>query len=80
MTAVTEPVDKSSWGDGPWQQEPDRAEWTHRGLPCLAVHGGLTYSDRCHDDICHVPAPGEPDDVWWFGFDGYEVIQPRPRG
>ena len=19
--------------------------------------------------ICHVPGPGEPDDVWWFGFD-----------
>jgi hypothetical protein len=19
--------------------------------------------------ICHLPEPGEPDDVWWFGFD-----------
>lgn len=19
--------------------------------------------------VCHVPDPGEPDDVWWFGFD-----------
>lgn len=19
--------------------------------------------------ICHIPAPGEPDNVWWFGFD-----------
>ena len=19
--------------------------------------------------ICHVPLPGESDDVWWFGFD-----------
>lgn len=33
------------------------------------VHGGLTYSDRCLGPICHVPAPGEPADVWWFGFD-----------
>jgi hypothetical protein len=33
------------------------------------VHGGLTYSDSCQGKICHVPAPGEPDDVWWFGFD-----------
>lgn len=39
------------------------------------VHGGLTYSDRCHEadteasGICHVPAPGQPEDVWWFGFD-----------
>lgn len=33
------------------------------------VHGGLTYADACQGDICHKPAPGEPDDVWWFGFD-----------
>ena len=35
------------------------------------VHGGLTYSDSCQEDgpICHVPEPGEPDDVWWLGFD-----------
>lgn len=35
------------------------------------VHGGLTYADACREDgpICHVPEPGEPDDVWWFGFD-----------
>jgi hypothetical protein len=33
------------------------------------VHGGLTYSARCAGHICHVPEPGEPDDVWWFGFD-----------
>lgn len=23
---------------------------------------------RAHH-ICHLPEPGEPDDVWWFGFD-----------
>jgi hypothetical protein len=41
------------------------------------VHHGLTYAAPCEPDddrshverICHVPAPGEPDDVWWFGFD-----------
>jgi hypothetical protein len=37
------------------------------------VHGGLTYSDACQPEaehgICHIPEPGEPDDVWWFGFD-----------
>jgi hypothetical protein len=33
------------------------------------VHGGLTYSEACAGHICHVPKPGEPDDVWWFGFD-----------
>lgn len=34
-----------------------------------SAHGGLTFADRCHGEICHVPQPGEPDDVWWFGFD-----------
>lgn len=35
----------------------------------LEVHGGITYSKKCVGPICHVPEPGEPDDVWWFGFD-----------
>lgn len=33
------------------------------------VHGGITYADACQGDICHVAKPGEPDDVWWIGFD-----------
>jgi hypothetical protein len=33
------------------------------------VHGGLTYASACAGAICHTPKPGEPDDVWWFGFD-----------
>lgn len=104
MTATTREMDKSRWGKGPWDQEPDRLEWRDEatGLPCLIVrndmgalcgyagvpkghpwhglnytevdgdievHGGLTYANRCQGHICHVPAPGEPDDVWWFGFD-----------
>lgn len=35
----------------------------------VEVHGGLTYADACSGSICHVPGPGEPDDVWWLGFD-----------
>jgi hypothetical protein len=102
-------VDKSEWERGPWDNEPDKIQWTDEatGLPCLIVRGpsgalcgyagvaeghplfgvdynefeadvhwGLTFSDHCqpHSDdesrgICHVPAPGEPDHVWWFGFD-----------
>lgn len=95
------PIDKSAWGDGPWQTEPDRVEFEHAGLPCLMVrqprsghwcgyaavppghpahgkeydsldvnvHGGLTYGNRCSGQVCHVPKPGESDDVFWFGFD-----------
>jgi hypothetical protein len=97
--------DKSTWGDGPWQSEPDRIEWRFSGTPRLAmlivrnsmgalcgyvgvppghpwhgkqygevdadVHGGLTYSDACVEGgkICHVALPGEPEEVWWQGFD-----------
>lgn len=101
-------IDKSTWGPGPWQDEPDKRQWENQptGLPCLIVrgpagalcgyvgipkghpyygrhydevpveaHGGLTFGDYCRVDspedssICHVPGPGEPDDVYWLGFD-----------
>lgn len=40
----------------------------------VSVHGGLTYAAHCEEGpeeiaICHVPEPGEPDNVWWLGFD-----------
>lgn len=40
--------------------------------PDVSVHGGLTFADKCQgktDGICHEVAEGEPDNVWWFGFD-----------
>lgn len=39
------------------------------------VHWGLTYAGLCaknyaeSEGVCHKPSPGEPDNVWWFGFD-----------
>jgi hypothetical protein len=38
------------------------------------AHGGLNYGNFCQEGpvehtICHVPAPGEPDRVYWLGFD-----------
>lgn len=30
-------VDKSGWGEGPWQNEPDRVDFVHCGLACLAL-------------------------------------------
>jgi len=108
-------VDKSSWGEGPWQEEPDKINWTDAGtaLPCMIVrgpsgalcgyvgvppghplhgveyenfdvdvyaHGGITFTGECQEGehgICHVPEPGEPEDVWWIGFDcahGFDVM------
>jgi hypothetical protein len=44
------------------------------GKADIDVHGGLVYSDfrQERDDehgICHTPEPGQPERVWWFGFD-----------
>lgn len=39
------------------------------------VHGGLTYSGFCQHTsdertgVCHVPGTGDPEQVWWLGFD-----------
>lgn len=100
-------VDKTGWGEGPWNDEPDKLQWPDKAteLPCLIVrnhggalcgyvgidkdhplsgaeyeepdvevHGGLTYADYCVEDnkehgICHVAAPGEPEPLYWLGFD-----------
>jgi hypothetical protein len=52
-------------------------------------HQGLTFSDVCHGNICHVPRSGEPQHVWWLGFDcahafdlapGLEVLRRSVRG
>lgn len=104
MSDQIQPVEfnppKSEWGDGPWNEEPDREDFEHAGFACLAlrshhgnwcgyvgvppghpaygekyddvnvdVHGGLSYGRKCDPPICHVPKPGESDDVWWLGFD-----------
>lgn len=49
--------------------------WSHSPEAAISVHGGLTFSDSCQEGaedgpgICHVPEPGRPANVWWFGFD-----------
>lgn len=37
-------VDKSRWGPGPWQDEPDKAHWvdTETDLDCLVVRGPMS--------------------------------------
>lgn len=40
-----EPLTKSEWGPGPWQDEPDRVEWRCKGTPrlaCLIVRADMT--------------------------------------
>lgn len=42
------------------------------------VHGGLSYASVCDGHICHVPKSGEPEDVWWFGFDCLHAFDLAP--
>lgn len=32
-------LDRSSWRDGPWNNEPDHVVWEHNGFPCLMHRG-----------------------------------------
>ena len=46
----------------------------HSPESLLEAHGGITFAGLCRKDkkehgICHIPGPGEPEVVWWFGFD-----------
>ena len=44
----------------------------------LAAHGGINFTARCRGAICHVPEPGEPEDVFWFGFDCAHARDRKP--
>lgn len=48
------------------------------------VHGGLSFAAACREGaedrgICHLPEPGEPDAVWWFGFDCAHAFDMSPN-
>lgn len=100
-------MDRSQWGDGDWQNEPDKVQFfdEESGYTCLIhrnycgawcgyvgipeshpyfgkgrcdppvfIHGGLTYDGLCQQQphpygVCHQAYPGQPERVWWFGFD-----------
>ena len=44
-------------------------EYTGSPVADLNIHGGITYADKCSGSVCHIPKPGQPEDVWWLGFD-----------
>lgn len=43
------------------------------------VHGGVSYTEKCSGAICHIPAPGMPDEVWWIGFDTAHYMDLSPQ-
>jgi len=57
-------------------------DWEHPLLADVNVHGGVTFGSRCQENgghICHVARPGEPEDVWWVGFDCAHCDDRCPR-
>lgn len=64
-------MDKSDWGDGPWQDEPDKVQWIDEatGLDCLIVRQGA-------GALCGYV--GVPPDHPWHGVDyGYHDGDPN---
>jgi hypothetical protein len=51
-------------------------------IDTVDVHGGVTYGEACEGNVCHVPAPGEPEHLWWLGFDAahHRDFAPRDLG
>lgn len=49
--------------------EYEKSEYTTPAIfPDLSVHGGLTFSDKCDDFVCHL-TDDPKDETWWLGFD-----------
>lgn len=60
--------------------------WHGKGYSDVEVntHGGLTFADSCEEGppeqtVCHIPEPGEPDNLWWLGFDCAHAWDHSPR-
>lgn len=50
----------------------------------LEVHGGITFGDHCQEGppeqtVCHIPDPGEPEHLWWLGFDCHHARDYSPN-
>jgi hypothetical protein len=58
-TVVYTTIDKSAWGEGPWQDEPDKVEWRDEatGYPCIAKRANPDIGVWC--GYVAVP-PGHP--------------------
>jgi hypothetical protein len=61
-------IDKSTWGDGPWQNEPDREQWQHAGYACLIVR-----NDRRSGHLCGYVGIDESHPLFGKKFDVVDV-------
>lgn len=59
-------TDKTEWENGPWMDEPDKAQWVANGLDCLIVRS--EYGVLCG-------YVGVPEEHRWFGADYNSINQ-----
>jgi hypothetical protein len=50
----------------------------------VEVHGDLTFASYCNEEdaehgVCHVALPGEPERVYWLGFDFGHFLDMSPQ-
>ena len=59
QTWINPDVDRSDWGPGPWDGEPDKAYWVDEatGYPCIASRGNARMGNWCGYVAV---APGHP--------------------
>lgn len=61
-------INKSEWNRGPWDSEPDKAQWKDEatGLPCLIVRGP-------HGGLCGYVGVSEEHPCFGEGYDSVNV-------
>jgi hypothetical protein len=67
-------IDKAGWGEGPWQDEPDKVQWQDEatGLPCLIRRNGASGA------LCGYV--GVPEGHPWFGRDYSDLLSIEVHG
>jgi hypothetical protein len=58
---------KAKWGPGPWQDEPDRVDFEHAGLPCAIIRNLHVTGSLCG-------YVGVPDSHPWWGKDAHTCV------
>lgn len=71
-------LDKTTWGDGPWQEEPDKRQWQDErtGLPCLIVRNNRAGNLCGYVGVPSAhPAHGKSYSYWSYDDDGNEAAR-----
>jgi hypothetical protein len=57
---------------------PGGSHASGEGCTFEGLHSECTYAGHCAGHVCHVPEPGEPDVLFWYGFDYLHYMDAAP--